>query len=185
MGRSGTDASATTRPRIASTSVSETSPAATFDSESWITIRPDAASGAARTARISVISRPRSATVRTRYMTASTRPHARLQPMARQAIARMSSRPDSVTDTAPTNVSAMNRPNSISDTRSTGLSSGSRFAGEGRDSTLTSVPRIAWKGAGGTRVTRTDHLLRNDAVAARRARKQVRSARVRTVPLRT
>ena len=72
--------------------------------------------------------RPRSVTVRTRYMTASTRPQARLQPRAATNIVRISSRPAVATDTAPTKVSAMNRPKSISDIRSTGFSTGSRTA---------------------------------------------------------
>ena len=51
--------------------------------------------------------RPRVVTVRTRYITASTSPHARLQPIAATNIVRTSSRPDSATEIAPTNVSAM------------------------------------------------------------------------------
>jgi hypothetical protein len=47
-------------------------------------------------------------------------------------MARISSRPEVATDTAPTKVSAINRPKSISDTRSTGLSTGSRAFSAGR-----------------------------------------------------
>src|SRR5260221_4010908 len=104
----------------------ETGPAATRDSEYSMSKRPVAASGASRTERISVSNLPRSVTVRTKYITASTRPHARLQPRAAMNIARMCASLDSATETAPTKVRAMNRPKSISDTRSTGLNTGSR-----------------------------------------------------------
>ncbi len=121
-----------------STSVDETSTAARCDSERSMSLRPVSASGAARTERTSVSDRPRFVIVRTRYMTASTRPQARLQPRAAANIAWISSRPALATDTAPTKVSAMNRPKSSSDTRSTGLSTGSRTF-----STTTSLLLIA------------------------------------------
>ncbi len=126
LGRSGTEDSATMRPRIASISADETRPAIARDSAPSMSLRPVSGSGAARTERTSVSDLPRSVTVRTRYMTASTRPQARLQPSAATNIARISSRPDPATDTAPTKVSAMNRPKSSSETRSTGLNTGSR-----------------------------------------------------------
>ena len=91
-----------------------------------MSLRPVSASAADCTERMSVSNLPRSVTVRTRYMTASTRPQARLQPNAAMNIVRICASPWSATETAPTKVSAMNRPKSSSDTRSTGLNTGSR-----------------------------------------------------------
>ena len=119
------------RARTASISIGETSPAATRDKDCSTTTRPAAASGALRTARTSVIKRPRSVIVRTRYMTASTSPQARLQPRAVVNRTWICSLPESAADTAPTKVSAISRPNSISETRSTGLST-ARSASAGR-----------------------------------------------------
>jgi hypothetical protein len=53
-------------------------------------------------------------------MTASTTPHARLQPIMPTSSSRTSSRPAVATLRVPVNVSAMIRPNSTSDIRSTG-----------------------------------------------------------------
>lgn len=77
FGRRGSESSATIRPRIASISGDDTRPAATCGNEDAMSLRPVSASGAFRTERISVSSLPRSVTVRTRYMTASTKPQAR------------------------------------------------------------------------------------------------------------
>ena len=138
FGRAGSEVSATIRARIASISAVETRPATTFDSAPSMSRRPVAASGASRIERSRESDLPRSVTVRTRYMTASTRPHARLQPSAAMNIVRIWVSPDSATDTAPTKVRAMNNPKSISDTRSTGFSTGSRVL-----PTMTSLPVIA------------------------------------------
>ena len=142
VGRAGTEDSATIRPRIASTSACETRLLAARDSNRSRSLRPVSASGAARTDCTSASDLPRSVTVRTRYMIASTRPHARLQPKAATNISRICSRPAPATDTAPTKVSAMNKPKSISDTRSTGLSTESRVASSGRISPFIA---IAWR----------------------------------------
>ncbi len=94
-----------------------------------------------------MIQRPRSVIVRTRYITASTRPQARLQPSAAASSERTSARPDSATEIAPTKVSAMNRPNSISETRSTGSSTGSRSGAGRRPGSSVSVV-MGFAGAG-------------------------------------
>ena len=99
LARAGSEGSATMRPRMASISGCDTRPAATRDSALSITDRPVCGSAASRTERISVSERPRSTTVRIRYMTPSTKPQARLQPSAAMNMSRSSSRPDSATDT--------------------------------------------------------------------------------------
>ncbi len=70
--------------------------------------------------------RRRSVAVRTRYITASTRPHARLQPSAARIIVLTSSRPAVATLSEPVKLSAISRPKMTSDTRSTGLNTGAR-----------------------------------------------------------
>ena len=76
----------------------------------------------------SVRLRVRSVTVRTRYITASASPHARLQPSAAIIIVRTSSRPAVATLSDPVKVNAMSNPKITSDTRSIGSRTGAGFS---------------------------------------------------------
>src|SRR5262245_32091579 len=82
VGRAGTEGSATIRLRIASISAGETRFAASFDNERATRAQPAWASVAARTECRSTSDFARSVTERTTYITASTRPQARLHPKA-------------------------------------------------------------------------------------------------------
>ena len=88
----------------------------------WSTsLRPFEASDAACTARVNATDGPLSVAVRTKYMMASTRPHARLQLRAATNMVRSSALPLVMAAKAATKVSAMKRPNTISEMHSMGL----------------------------------------------------------------
>jgi len=123
-GRSGTGIAAT-RPRIDSISGGVSSARAVRDTPSSTMRCAAFASGAACTARTNVSILPRSTSVRTRKITASTSPQAMLQPNAVTKSSRTWPLPGLTTEIAPTNVSAMKSPNSSSQMASTGPRIGS------------------------------------------------------------
>src|SRR5262252_5872003 len=102
-----------------SISASPTIAATWSGNDAAITRRPSSA-GTPVTCLASDTWRFRSVRVRTRYMTASTSPQARLQPSAAIKAVRTSCCPAVATDTAPTMLTAMSRPNITSETRSMG-----------------------------------------------------------------
>lgn len=75
---------------------------------------------APRTARTSEALRPRSTRLRSTYITPSTKPQARLQPIAATSMSRTSSRPLSITLSVPVKLRTMKSPNRISEIRSIG-----------------------------------------------------------------
>ena len=127
LGRSGRLALAARRARMDSSSESETSVLMVGGNASWSVRTPTTGSGSFRTASASVSRRPRFVNVRTRYITASASPHARLQPSAVYSIFRPASSP-AVAETVPTKVNAMNSPKHNSETRSTVSRIGSRVS---------------------------------------------------------
>ena len=94
-----------------------------FLGSAWASTPRPASGDAARTWRARVRACERPIRVRNKYITASTMPHATLQPNAAASKVDASNGPALAIDSEPMIVTAMMRPNSTSEIRSTGLSS--------------------------------------------------------------
>ena len=127
-------------------SCSVSSSGRTSSGSAWASTPRPASGDAARTWRARVRACERPIRVRNKYITASTMPHATLQPNAAASKVDASNGPALAIDSEPMIVTAMMRPNSTSEIRSTGLSSCSRtpagwFSGViGRASADTGAP---------------------------------------------